>query len=203
MSHFNDVAAFPLCWPTSWPRTRNREKSRFTPSTLYSEIAPLQEELRKLGVAEVIISTSVPLRVDGLPLSKPPVDRDPGAAVYFVRKGKPLCLACDKFHTVPENLHAITLTIEAIRGIERWGSSDLLDRAFTGFSALPAPHAVRTWWHVLGVDQKATWGDIELAHRKLALANHPDVGGSHDKMAEINAAMESAKAERKNLVSGE
>ena len=47
-------------------------------------------------------------------------------------------IACDKYHEVRLNLCAIVLTIKAIRQIERCGASSLLDRAFKGFSALPA-----------------------------------------------------------------
>jgi hypothetical protein len=45
--------------------------------------------------------------------------------------------ACDKFEGVRHNLEAITLTIRAIRQIERCGASSMLERAFRGFSALP------------------------------------------------------------------
>lgn len=47
-------------------------------------------------------------------------------------------IACDQFKEVRLNLAAIGLTIKAIRQIERCGTSSLLERAFKGFSALPA-----------------------------------------------------------------
>lgn len=47
-------------------------------------------------------------------------------------------IACDQFCEVRLNLEAIALTIRAIRQIERCGTSSLLERAFKGFSALPA-----------------------------------------------------------------
>ena len=47
-------------------------------------------------------------------------------------------IACDQFKEVRLNMAAITLTIKAIRQIERCGTSSLLERAFKGFSALPA-----------------------------------------------------------------
>lgn len=47
-------------------------------------------------------------------------------------------IACDQFREVRLNLAAIGLTIKAIRQIERCGTSSLLERAFKGFSALPA-----------------------------------------------------------------
>lgn len=47
-------------------------------------------------------------------------------------------IACDQFREVRLNMAAIVLTIRAIRQIERCGTSSLLERAFKGFSALPA-----------------------------------------------------------------
>lgn len=48
-------------------------------------------------------------------------------------------LACDLFREVRLNMHAIGLTIEAMRQIERCGASSMLERAFRGFmAALPA-----------------------------------------------------------------
>jgi hypothetical protein len=48
-----------------------------------------------------------------------------------------LVIACDAFKTVANNLAAIVGTIQAIRKIERCGTSALLERAFKGFAALP------------------------------------------------------------------
>jgi hypothetical protein len=48
-------------------------------------------------------------------------------------------LACDLFNEVRLNMHAIALTVEAMRQIERCGASSMLERAFRGFmAALPA-----------------------------------------------------------------
>lgn len=47
-------------------------------------------------------------------------------------------IACDQFKEVRLNMAAIVMTIKAIRQIERCGTSSLLERAFRGFSALPA-----------------------------------------------------------------
>jgi len=47
-------------------------------------------------------------------------------------------IACDQFREVRLNMAAIVMTIRAIRQIERCGTSSLLERAFKGFSALPA-----------------------------------------------------------------
>ena len=50
-----------------------------------------------------------------------------------------LVIACDKFKEPRWNLNAIKMTIQAIRNIERYGTTSLMERAFTGFkAALPA-----------------------------------------------------------------
>jgi len=136
-----------------------------------------------------VLSSNLALRNDGLPYANQRQPSDPGAAVYFQRRGKSLVFACDRWDKVEHNLRAIAKTIEALRGIERWGSSDLMERAFNGFEALPAPEQ---WWQVLGVGQGAGRDEISRAYRDKARAAHPDQGGSHAAMARLNAARDQA-----------
>lgn len=49
----------------------------------------------------------------------------------------PYAIACDQFVEVRLNLCAIMLSIRALRQLERCGTSQLLERAFKGFAALP------------------------------------------------------------------
>ncbi len=94
-----------------------------------------------------------------------------------------MCFACDKWDQVEDNLYAIAKTIEALRGIERWGTGDMVEQAFTGFVSLPS----NSPWSTLGVDPAASPGEIEGAYRAKAKDAHPDRGGSHDQMAKLNA----------------
>ncbi len=48
-------------------------------------------------------------------------------------------------------------------------------------------------WELLGVARGATPAAIRTAYRKLARDNHPDHGGSTERMAAINAAYEAIK----------
>jgi hypothetical protein len=189
--------AFPLCWPEGWPRTQasSREHGIFRTNSVYDVINKadgLLEELRKTKADGIIVSTSVPLRRDGLPLSKPPVDGDPGAAVYFKKNGKDFVIACDRFTTVESNLRAITLTLSALRGIDRWGSSVMLERLFTGFAALPSR---KSWNEVLGVPRSASSKEVQAAYRLLAGRNHPDKGGDPDTFTQIVRAYEDYQSE--------
>jgi hypothetical protein len=184
--------AYPLQWPAGVPRTPpgKRSQSLFT-TTLKAATEDVLREIRLLGGRLPVISANLELRNDGLPYANQKQPADVGVAVYFQRKGEGLSFACDRWAKVEHNLRAIMKTIEAIRGIERWGSSDLMERAFTAFTALPAPEQ---WWQVLGVAQSATAAEIDTAYREKARAAHPDTGGSDAAMARLNAARDQGRA---------
>jgi hypothetical protein len=84
--------AYPLQWPEGWPRTPygRRGPSRFGKNLGFREIEKLQNELRLLGGRNVVISSNVPLRQDGLPYASQAGKRydDPRVAVYFSLKSK-------------------------------------------------------------------------------------------------------------------
>ncbi|HEX3818616.1 MAG TPA: J domain-containing protein [Chthoniobacterales bacterium] len=195
-------SAFPLCWPAGWKRSTFREHGQFdgTPDKVRRDL--LQEidriALGKRAVthtirAFVVVSTDVPLRKDGEPHAnfRP---NDPGVAVYFKRNERPVCLACDKYDAVWKNMRAIAKTIEALRGIERWGSSQLLDRAFEGFTALPEKTGP-SCWDVLGLDaSSATETEVTAAYREKAKDAHPDQGGSSEAFNELTQAKDIALA---------
>lgn len=182
---------YPLQWPAGWPRARSRREAPFkVPADQARE--EMIEELQRLGATNIILSTDQPLRKDGWPRADR-TWRDPGIAVYFKRKGQDVVLACDQYHQPHDNMRAIGKTVEAMRGIERWGASDMLDRAFRGFEALPAPEQ---WWQVLGVPQSASATDIDAAYRALAFEAHPDRGGSDAAMARLNGARDAGRRAR-------
>jgi hypothetical protein len=149
-------------------------------------------ELKTMGVPSwnVIISSDLRLRNDGLPYSVQATQHlDQGVAVYWKdRHGNRRCMAIDRYDRIADNLAAIAATLEAMRAIERHGGAEILDRAFTGFAALPAPAVQDAPHEVLGVDERASRDEIEYAYRRLAQQAHPDKGGSGEAMARINAA---------------
>lgn len=191
--------AFPLRWPPNWKRTpKDRRTANYswkgTPDKYRRE---LLDEIRRLNGREVIVSTNVELRQDGSFYASAPIPGDPGVAVYFVRGEKKLCFACDKYSRVEWNAHAIGLTIAAMRQIERCGASDMLDRAFTGFAALPQNAGTRPWREVFGISAEVINVNIEDRYRDLARKLHPDAGGSEAQMQELNVARDQARAELK------
>lgn len=183
--------AYPLQWPVGWPRARYRREAPFKVPPQQAK-REMYDELRRLGAKDIIVSADQPLNKDGTPTLRR-IWGDPGIAVYFTRKGRPVVLACDQYIQPHDNMRAIGKTAEAMRGIERWGASDMLDRAFTGFEALPAPEQ---WWQVLGVGEGASVAEIDAAYRRLAPGAHPDTGGSDAAMARLNSARDAGRKAR-------
>lgn len=194
------IEAYPLAWPAGKPRTPSHkiERSRFEPGNRPQEVGNVIAELHRLGARNIVVSTNLRLRGDGLPYARDKAPDDQGVAVYFDYSGGQKCFACDRWRTIEENLRAIFKSIEAIRGLERWGSKSFVDAAFTGFSALPAPgqHAKRSWRQVLGIDAgPVTAATINTHYREAARKAHPDMGGSSEAMSEVNQARIDALAE--------
>jgi DnaJ domain len=168
------ITNYPLCWPMHKPRTQFRKQARFD-----TDFAPtrnqLVNEIKLLKGTGVIISSNVEVRQDGLPYAQFKTPKDNGVAVYFKRNGKDLCFACDCWSSVTDNLHAISLTIAALRGISRWGTGDMMEAAFTGFKALPE-YTDDAWWKVLGCPINSHPNTVKDWYRALVKKYHPDSG---------------------------
>ncbi len=189
--------AYPLHWPKEWPRTVSRGKSQFKTS-LSGALANVQDSLRRFAtdsgkkIENLVISSNVTLG-EQLPA-------DSGVAIYFTWDGISTCIAVDRYEKVEDNLQAIHHCIEAERTKLRHGGLNLVRAAFRGYAALPPPSSSgsgRHWTSVLNLKVSATNDEIKAAYRRKAPLCHPDQpGGSHDKMSELNAALEQAKKER-------
>lgn len=199
----SERTAFPLSWPDGWKRKQSsfRTSAQFKKYQQRLSVADavqrLLRELDLMGIPDwnVIISTNVPLRLDGMPRSdKEPVD--PGAAVYWKKSDRqPMrCMAIDRYTRVADNLAAIAATLEAMRAIERHGGGTILERAFLGFAALPE-RATQHWREVLGIEGTPTLSKIEDRFRALAQVHHPDKGGDRNKFEEIVQARDAARLE--------
>ena len=195
--------AYPLQWPIGKKRTLRPQRSAFK-QTQEAAQQMLVAEVRRLGGRRLVLSTNIAIRGDGLPYSRQPRSAydDPGVAVYFdlSRNGMPqqMVFACDRWDKIGDNIYAIAKTIEALRGIERWGSGDMVQAAFTGFEALPPPAGERPWREVFaefGFPRIDRVEGLEVAYRKASMSAHPDQGGDHDKMADLNRARDTARRE--------
>lgn len=181
--------AYPLAWPQGRARSPHREKSAFGVSFAHARDG-LLGELRLLGATHVVLSSNLALRRDGLPYANQPEPEDTGVACYFLYQGQQMCFACDRWNRARDNVRAIQLTIGALRGIARWGTGDMLAAAFTGFLAIEPPK--RSWRSVI---PGTSIDEVEENYRKLAQLRHPDHGGNEAAMAELNVAIQQARAE--------
>ncbi len=192
------ATSYPLCWPAGRALVppHLRDKSNFRTSTDRARRG-LEREVSMLGATNLVISTNVPIRKDGRPYASGYRLDDEAVAVYFNYYGRSMCFACDRWLRLGENMHAIAKTVEALRGIARWGTGDMLERAFTGFAALPAPMAVNApWWEVLGVMEKSGPDGINGMYRVLRSRFHPDKpGGDAAKFDAVQKAFDQAVAE--------
>lgn len=193
------ITASPLTWPDGWKRTKTKVRSQFKSPSIEKATRFVIEELGRMGIGDwnIIISTDLQLRRDGLPYSKQRAPEDIGASVWWKDKNDVRrVIALDKYDRIADNIHAIGKTIEAMRGIERWGSGEILERTFTGFDALPGPdHVVGRFWR----DVLDYYGDdlceAENAYRKARMDAHPDQGGTDEGFHEVMQAWEQAQAE--------
>ncbi len=169
MNDNEPIEAYPLSWPLARKRTpaKDRKRAAFRKSeqrksttseytyrvnhslTVYQAVRRVREEISAFTRAghswvinpeTVVVSTNVPTKVNGDPYSNAREPDDPGVAVYFRLRGKPHCVTCDRWDRVADNIAAVAKHLEAVRGIERWGTADV-ESLFAGFRALPATPA--------------------------------------------------------------
>jgi hypothetical protein len=182
--------AYPLSWPQGQPRASRRRASKFKTATTKA-VALLRGELSRLGVTGIVVSTNVPLKSDGtIRMDREPLD--PGVAVYFTRNDQQMVFACDQYEDLRDNLMAVAKTIEAMRGIERWGAGEMMDRAFSGFKALPATAGQgEDCWKVLELPPMSESRMVQLSHRDMLRKLHAN-GSSSEAFARINVARDDA-----------
>lgn len=191
---------YPLHWPDGWKRTpyHRRKKSRYSVKMSQARDS-LLHELKLLGARDVVISTNITLRRDGLPYANGPEPMDPGVAVYWSKNKEQQVIACDCWSTVTSNMRAVGLTVAALRQIERTGASQILERAFLGFKALPPAASNGSMNHdqaltLLGLSPGASEEEIQRRYKQLAQEMHPDHGGSQEQMTKLNQAKDTLRS---------
>lgn len=151
----------------------------------------LAECFRKWGVREWSAEPNVPkARVNALTLSQ----AERAVTVHYMKDGKPITLSLDTQRSPGANLRALYLSLDAMRMIDARGVGSIVQSAYM---QLGAPKTERDPWEVLGLRPGASKDEIEVMFKAKAKVAHPDAGGSHDAMTELNAARERALAEAK------
>ena len=188
--------AFPLDWPLGFKRTHplRRKESQFkqTPGAAQDF---LHSEVRRIGGKKLIVSTNIPIRKDGFMYADyiNKKQEDPGVAIYFEMDGEQVSMCCDQYLKVLENMYALGKSVEALRGIDRWGCSEFMKRAFTGFKALPESGTLTgTCWDILDMQQSRDEDLINQMYRAKAKVHHPDKGGDAEKFNSLTKAYEQA-----------
>lgn len=183
--------AYPLQWPKGWPKTEaaKRESGSQFKQSLAGALSGLREEIRMLGAKNLVLSSNYTLGNEH--------PKEPGVVAYFEYGGRPVAIPCDRWARVEANVRAIALTIEAMRGMERWGAKHMITAMFSGFTALPAKTGP-SCWDVLGVSPEATEDQILNAYRAKAKTAHPDKGGSSEAFDQLSQAKDIALATRRS-----
>lgn len=199
--------AYPLDWPIEQPRTSHysRKASAFREKSFAVTRDQLLDEIGRIDNVDrrsIVLTSNVPLRMDGLPYANTRKPDDPGVAVYFTRtiysaktgRWDPhyYAIACDCYRRIEENMRALIHTVSAMRTIQRHGSGRMLEQAMSGFAALPPG---KSWREILGFGQgdRVTLDDAKTRYRQLVFDRHPDRGGSAQQMREIRDAMDEAE----------
>jgi len=177
---------YPLQWLLQQPRTKRPQRARFGNHSPSKAGDYLVDEIIRLGAKKCVISSNLQERArgGGFYAKQEHAKDDAGIVIYFELKGKQKAMACDLWDKPEHNLWALFLSVQAIRGLDRWGGSEFLDGLFTGFQALPSPDEI-----IVSAPQYfADCTDKEHAkkrYKNLAKELHPDVGGDSQEFAEM------------------
>jgi hypothetical protein len=167
--------AYPLQWPKNWPKTgpNRREEAKFK-QTLASALSNLKGECARLGGKGLVLSSNCTLG------NEHPVES--GVVAYFALDDRSIAIPCDRWRKVEHNVQAIALTIEAMRGMERWGAKHMITAMFTGFRALPEKGSGIDPRQVLGISPDAVLSEVLItgAFRSKSKIYHPDLPNTGD-----------------------
>lgn len=192
--------AYPLNWPKGVPRTpkEDRRPARFNHHgqrlTVGNALRRLEREVTLLGGYYRRVSSDLRVRQDGWPMSKQRVPDDPGIAVYFVLDERPICLPCDKWDRIADNIGAVAAHIDAMRRIQRYGVGTT-EQAFRGYTAQLYAVDGSDWKTVL--ENPTTKAEAKQTFLRLAKSAHPDAGGDEATMSRLNVAHRRAQTELK------
>lgn len=169
-------------------------------------VAELSRELRTLSAKRIVLEADFrqrDIRVDGLPRADART-ASPGVVLAFESKHGPVQYPCGAFIDWRDNVRAISLSLEALRRVDRYGVSKRGEQ-YRGWLALPAGaddtfgiHTEEQAWAALadaaGVprDTSPLMGGLsenEVVKRAL-FATHPDRGGNPEAFRKVQRARE-------------
>jgi hypothetical protein len=194
--------------PRQWPGKQRppgftRKRSPFKIIWTNTE-KMLAKEIEHLGGKDVTIAVDIRnpgffradgmLRADARPMS-------PAVIISFTtREGVRLTFPCDTFAFWQDNVHAITLSLESLRRVDRYGVTQG-DQQYVGFKALAAggprkmtveeaAEVVAEFCpfpaNLIASEPSVAIEGVKMARRKA----HPDSGGSEDAFKRVQEASE-------------
>lgn len=167
-----------------WPgeQTRNRKASPFQASW-DTTLDQLHHELRCLNAKDVVFQVAFReddfRKTDGQPKTNARAAH-PGVILAFDSKYGPLKYATDTFTDFQSNVRAITLGLEALRKVDRYGITKRGEQ-YTGWKALPSAAASLV---ARGQRLIEEHGGVTAALK----ATHPDHGGDPDDFHAVQSA---------------
>lgn len=157
-----------------------------TRKTWSQTLDELADTMQKWGVKEWNVKPTVAPRKQ----YQSPIERT--VTLTYTKAGQPVTLTMDKQARAEDNLRVLYLACEDMRLNDLCGIADVVAAAYSQELARvsQAPGQAAALYATLGVRMDADWDVIEAAYKAAVRKAHPDAGGSHERMAELNAAME-------------
>jgi hypothetical protein len=171
----------------SWPGEFTAERRRAPFSANWgSTIFQLRRELREINARDIVLQVAIPerqFRVDGFPRADAKPDH-PGVILSITFEHGNLSWPCDTFLTWQDNVRAITLAMEALRKVDRYGVTKRGEQ-YTGFRAIGSKGSTPTRFgtvaaaveYLAGVaDVSTSTHDLDEAAiwKRARAISHPD-----------------------------
>jgi hypothetical protein len=184
-------------WPGEKKMSWKRRKSPF--EVKYAKLFDdLERELRHLGAKDIIIQAYFrreQIRNDGWPRSSERPS-EPGIVLSFInRQSQEIAFPCDTYTAWESNLRAISLTLTALRSIDRYGVTQHNEQ-YKGWAKLPQAPVKMTVKDALAFIQLQTGIEatsperLKDAYRAAARKLHPDVSGTDGQFILLGKAKE-------------
>ncbi len=199
-----------------WPqeRTRDRKQTPFYKGYVKT-LDQLEKELNYLHAKDIVLQAFISwddIRNDGMPRSNAQFT-EPGVILTFQSDNGPLSFPCDTYTHWQANLRGITLSLEALRAVNRYGVTRRAEQ-YQGWKQIAPPsdrpfatkEDAARFIATHGVDGSVPFtrperliGDrpfyIEM-YRRAAAKLHPDKpGGSHELFVRLQAALRMLEGE--------
>lgn len=189
-----------LAWPVGFGKENGSGGTGAFKVDLDQAEREMARTLEALGATSAYLSSDNPLGANGRPKGMFGKYEHSAVVLHFVRQGKELTIPCDKFDSLRANVRALGLSVAAIYLMDRYGTSQLMDAALSGFAALPAGGMAtpppKPWYDVFGIPESAPAELVEAAYKVALKRSHPDKGGSEQEFQQVQRAWESYQGAR-------